>query len=111
MAIISLDTAKAHLRIASASGDTEDDDIQRKLEMAEFIVLDYLETEDGSPPAWTDETDTPKVVQAAMLYTLAELYRFRGDDQEGQGPKREMAGSLSPFAEGLLRRYRESVVA
>ena len=51
----------------------------------------------------------PALVQAAILYQLGELYRFRGDDQEV--PQRNPYRSLHPFVEGLLERYRDPALA
>lgn len=109
MALITLATAKAHLRIDST--DARDEDIRRKMTLAEAIVLDYLKVVETSPPLWSTEADVPPVVLAAMLYQLGELERFRGDDQAGDGPVREQYGSLSPVAEGLLRRMRDPALA
>jgi len=109
MALVTLATAKAQLRV-SAMPDAEDDDIQRKLDQAEAIILDYLKVEEmTSPPVWTVDT-VPLVVKSAILYQLTELYRFRGDDPQGEGP--DVAdGYLSPWVTNVLRRYRDPALA
>jgi len=112
MGLITLEQAKAHLRIDTLTTPTPDPgdfDILMKMTQAEAIILDYLKIAAVSPPLWSDETDCPPLVQAAILMQLAELYRFRGDDPGTvvQSPARGEAGSLSPVIEGLLRRYRD----
>ena len=108
MSLITIAQAKAHLRIDTDSlipSDTEDADLLLKMAAAEEIILDYLKVPVTSPPLWADETDCPAMVQAAILFQLGELYRFRGDD-DGKGD-RATDGSLAPLVEGLLRRYRD----
>lgn len=116
MSLITLAQAKMHLRIdvpTTPTPDPGDADIEMKMLAAEAIVLDYLGVASVSPPQWTDETDCPPLVQAAILMQLAELYRFRGDDPGTivNSPAREAAGSLSPVIEGMLRRYRDPALA
>ena len=116
MSLVTLAQAKAHLRIDTldlAPPDALDADLALKLLQAEAIILDYLKIPETSPPYWADETDVPPLVQAAILFQLGELYRFRGDDtsQFADNSKRDQAGSLSPFVEGLLRRYRDPALA
>lgn len=112
MSLITLEQAKAHLRIdtpSSSPPDAAEADLLLKMAAAEHIVLDYLKVASTSPPLWTDEFDVPPLVSAAMLYQLGELYRFRGDD-EGRADRAD-AGSLAPLVEGLLRRYRDPALA
>ena len=112
MSLITIAQAKAHLRIDTDSlvpSDTADADLLLKMAQAEHLVLDYLKTPMTSPPYWTDETDVPPLVQAAILYQLGELYRFRGDDS-GKAD-RATDGSLAPIVEGMLRRYRDPALA
>lgn len=112
MSLITLAQAKAHLRIDTVSvspTDPAEADLILKMIAAEHIVLDYLKVVSVSPPLWTDETDVPPLVSAAILLQLGELYRFRGDD-DGKAD-RESAGSLSPMIEGILRRYRDPALA
>lgn len=110
MSLISIDQAKAHLRIDTPSGsplDAADQDLLLKIEAAEGIILDYLKIPVTSPAYW-DSTTVPALVQAAILIQLGELYRFRGDDQE-HGP--QTAGDLSPLVTNILRRYRDPALA
>lgn len=76
-ALITLDTAKAHLGVT-----TTDDDalITDKAAQASAIVVDYLTargTIDGID--WTEAT-VPGPVKAAILVMLTHLYEHRGDD-------------------------------
>lgn len=110
MSLITIDQAKAHLRIDTASGspvDAADADLLLKMAAAESIVLDYLKVPATSPEYWNDTT-VPPLVQAAVLLQLGELYRFRGDDVE-HGP--QTAGDLSPIVTNILRRYRDPALA
>lgn len=110
MSLITIDQAKAHLRIDTASGspvDAADADLLLKMAAAEDIVLDYLKVPASSPPLW-DETTVPPLVQAAVLMQLGELYRFRGDDVEAPA---HTPGDLSPVITNILRRYRDPALA
>jgi hypothetical protein len=112
MSLITIAQAKAHLRIDTDSlipSDAADADLLLKMAQAEHLILDYLKTPMTSPPYWVDETDVPPLVQAAILFQLGELYRFRGDD-DGKAD-RATDGSLSPMIEGMLRRYRDPALA
>ena len=112
MSLITLAQAKAHLRIdvpSTSPPSADEQDLILKMAAAEHIILDYLKVISVSPPLWTDETDVPPLVSAAILLQLGELYRFRGDD-EGKAD-REPVGSLSPMVEGMLRRYRDPALA
>jgi hypothetical protein len=116
MSLITLEQAKRHLRLSipvTSPPDEAELDLLLKMEAAEHIILDYLGLTSQSPPAWTDETNVPPLVQAAILLQLGELYRFRGDDPGTviSSPSRGEAGSLSPVIEGMLRRYRDPALA
>lgn len=111
MSLITLEQANWQLKIGdgSSSACPTDDEVLFKMALAEAIILDYLKIVAVSPPIWTDENNVPPVVQAAILLELGELWRFRGDDQSGQGPQND--GNLSPMIVGLLRRYRDPALA
>lgn len=109
MELIDLDQAKAHLRITH---DAWDDDVQLKLDLAHAVVADYISREDDDWAAeiesWDDES-APKQVIAAVLVQLGELWRFRGDQMDGdQQPLKH--GWLSPQVVSLLHRTRDPVV-
>jgi hypothetical protein len=102
VALVTLATAKTHLRL---DGTADDADVTLKLDAAEATILDYITEPD---PAWTAAT-VPPVIAAAILLQLGELYHFRGDD-----PAHAMdraAGDLAPGVAALLRRYRDPAMA
>jgi hypothetical protein len=106
---VNLDQAKAHLKLSEAgspgSPTAEDTDIQRKLDQAEALCLTYV----GGDGAWT-ASDALLSVQAAILEQFAELYRFRGDDDNGISPRRE-SGYPSPNIMAKLYPYRDPTLA
>jgi hypothetical protein len=71
------------------------------MDQAEAMVLDYLKT----------TPDTSPLVTGAMYLQFAELWRFRGDDTDGQLPKASMPGALSPQIERMLYRLRDPEIA
>ncbi len=75
MALVSLESAKQHLKIGH---DYEDADIDAKLEQAQTLVLDYLEV---AVDAW-DVTTVPQDVVAGIVRMFTRLYTFRGDDPD-----------------------------
>lgn len=108
MAVITLQQAKDHLNISTpitSPLDQVDRDITLKMAQAESIIIDYLKSDDG----W-DETTVPPLVQAAVLYRLAILWRFRGDDGESQASD-YADGQLTPFETNILRRWRDPALA
>ncbi len=113
MILVTLQQAKQHLRITSSD---EDEDLERKLDHATAIVLDYIAR--SSDVDWTatiaawDEITAPMVVQAAILRVCANLYQFRGDDSDKDRDwSSERDGYLAPDVTSLLRRYRDPVLA
>jgi hypothetical protein len=80
-ALVSLEQAKAHLRVSSTDSD---DDIQLKIEQASTLILERC----GSTAywraitaTWTDAT-VPQSVQAAILLMVGHLHENRGDDMK-----------------------------
>jgi len=106
--VISLEQAKAHLRITSVH---DDQDISDKVVAATQVVIDYLSRSDttwnDTMAAWTYDT-IPASVRAAILVQLGELYRKRGDDAE---PETEHPTRLSTTVMALLMRYRDPGIA
>jgi len=78
MALVSLEDAKAHARIAH---DYEDADILGKVDQAETIVLGYLEVDSDE---W-DASTVPQDVVAGILRMFTKLYASRGDDPSDSG--------------------------
>jgi hypothetical protein len=77
--LVTLVTAKLHLRITTAALDPGDLDIQLKLDQAEAVILDYLDT--FADAAWVSPATAPGWVTASILLALTDLYEHRGDDQ------------------------------
>jgi len=98
-ALVTLATAKAHLRI---TGTTDDADVQLKLDQAEAIILDYLA--ERADPLWVSPETVPKEVVAAILLMLGRLYEHRGDLEEADE-------DLWMAIERLLMRRRDSAIA
>lgn len=77
--LVSLETAKMHLRY---TGTDHDADVAQKLAAAQEAIIDYLE--DAADESWTEATVPAKVV-ASILYYLAHLDQHRGDDMSQAG--------------------------
>lgn len=99
---VTLQQAKDHLRISTPADDPGDAALQDQIDRAEAVILDYLKDD---PPTAGD-----LVITQAILLTLAELDRFRGDD-EGAYSQATTAGDLSPVVTNLLRRKRTPAIA
>lgn len=112
MGIVTLEDAKAHLRV---DHDLDDADINFKLEQASAIVVDYLKMPEGSWDIGGSGISgssggssggglAPFQVKAAVLLVLGDLYKNR----EGEENKNEQAlGYLSPAVTSLLHRLRD----
>ena len=98
-ALVTLVTAKEHLRITST---TDDADIQLKLDQAEAIILDYLAGQ--ADPGWISPATAPKPVTASILLMLTRLYEHRGDLEEADE-------DLWLAIERILRRIRREALA
>lgn len=111
MPLITLDQVKTHLRYTGTANDV---DLQQKMAAAEAAILSYINTTDywrSITSAWTDAT-TPADVQHAVLQQVGFLDRFRGDDDQGNARAAlDDGGDLSATIVGLLRRWRDPVLA
>jgi len=92
--VITLDQAKAHLRITH---NDEDAAIQAMIDAAEAAALDYLNLDAF------DSNGTPSPVQAAILLQVGDLY----ENRERQAD-RQLYASLT--YERLLNPYRAMAV-
>jgi hypothetical protein len=108
--LITLDEAKAELRVTHTE---EDAVIQRKMEEAEALVLDYLKmgTSPFTPETPWDATTVPPVIRAAILMTLVDLDRHRGDDDPAPDKIDEGDAWPSLRIKGMLRRWRDPTYA
>ena len=97
MPLVTLDEAKAHLRI---DGTDDDADIALKLAAAEDAVVQFL----NRPVPWTDEDDVeaavPASVKVAVLLILADLYANR------EGAIIGATHAVNPTVERLLWPHR-----
>src|SRR5689334_5504724 len=82
--------------------DCANDDLLRMyLEQAEALVLEYLNLggspvpEPPGPNATAQERRQAKIFTGAMYLQFAELWRFRGDDEQGMVPESRIPGALS----------------
>jgi hypothetical protein len=114
--LVSLDQLKEHLKLGT--GSAQDDDLQTKLEVAQEMVLDYinqrLDTAEAlvwgaAIEAWTDET-APKRVRAAILQMAAWLYKYRGDAAPQDAPVLD-PGDLPRDVKMYLWRLRDPAIA
>lgn len=113
--LVSLDQLKAHINLTTSAMD---DDLQVKLEIAQEMVIDYINQRvdtavallwDAEIAAWTDET-APKRVRAAILQMGAWLYKHRGDEHPADAPKLD-PGDLPMEVKMYLWRLRDPAIA
>lgn len=118
--LVTLRQAKAHLNLP-ADVSVGDADIKLKLAVAHDLVADYLKQrrDDDSGvawaatvDAWTAETAPPRVLQAVLLQ-FADLYRFRGDDDQigWSSNQARGQGELAQGVTALLYRLRDPAIA
>ncbi len=102
MAIVTLDEAKAHLRV---DGPDDDADIALKLAAAEEAATGFL----NRPVPWTDAAGdlvpVPTSVKAAILLILGDLYAAR------EGVAWGLAVAENPTLARLLLPYRRICLA
>jgi hypothetical protein len=97
MSIVSLDQAKAQLRIDDTYSDTE---LTGMVDAASDIVAGYLGW--GDPPPYDGSTTPyPSRIQTATLLVLASLY----EDREGANDP------IGPGVVSILRRDRDPALA
>jgi len=104
MALVTLQQAKDHLRIATPEGDPGDTDLQLKIDQATAIITDYLQSR--ADPTWSVDASpstVPGNVQAAVLLMLAHLYEHRGDEMQQDEALWQAIGRL-------LMRFRDPVL-
>jgi hypothetical protein len=100
--LVTLDVAKAHLRITDTAHDA---DVAQKVSSASASIRDYLD--ERNDPTWTPDT-VPPWLQAAVLLLLGHLYEHRGDEF---GPDSDNDDRVWTAIERLTRRSRDSTVA
>jgi hypothetical protein len=99
---ITLDVAKAHLRVDHTDDDA---DIERRIAHASAIVLDYIK----KPSDWTAiDSVHGAIVEAATLMVLSKLY----DDRNiGEEDSQVALGYLAPEVTAILHRLRDPALA
>lgn len=112
--LVTLAQAKDYLRLATPDGHPDDAALQLTLDAAEYVILEYLSPYPEDVvivSGWTPET-APAIVPQMILFQTGEFWRFRGDDLEGAGPRRDLEqGDLHWLVVGALRRLRTPVIA
>lgn len=111
--LVTVAQAVAHLKLDDATAAAEAADLALKLAQATAVVLVHIEREENE---WTSATD-PKtdlefaLVQAAILETLGDLYRFRGDDADGPTESLAAGAYLRPNVRRKLHALRRPSLA
>lgn len=101
-----LEMAKKQVGVPLA--DTANDDwLRMVLSQAESMVLNYI-TNDGAD---TEPTPPDAEILGAMYLQFAELWRFRGDDVDGDVPESRVRGALSPQVERCILKRRPPSLA
>jgi hypothetical protein len=114
MALVTLQQAKDYLRMGTPDGHPDDAALGMALAAAEYVILEFLSptAADAAIVAGWDETTAPAIVPQMILFQTGEFWRFRGDDLEGGGPRRDLErGDLHLLVVGALRRLRTPVIA
>jgi hypothetical protein len=115
--LISLDQAKAHLRV---DHDEDDADIDLKIGAASEAILDYLKlpadayADDSSGEIEFDSdgpVNVPMRVQQAVLLLLGEFYRSRDGQQQGEVPTQWGYGYLPRPVVALLYSMRDPTIS
>lgn len=112
IAIITLEEAKAHLRV---TGTRFDSDYLLKTYAANAAINAYLQITDEDSPSlipWgsTDDNDVPLDVKAAALIVLGTLDKAR-DGVLTPGSDRSSLSPISQAVQDLLRPYRDPPLA
>ncbi len=96
-----LDMAKKQVGIPK-DDCANDDWLRMKLAEAEAMVLAYVINSDSSitltPPDYE--------ISGAIYLQFAELWRFRGDDMDGDAPQSRIPGALSVQVERCILKRR-----
>jgi hypothetical protein len=114
MAIVSLETAMAHLHLnldGDGSPNPYESDVQLKLHQATAIVLMHIKRHEYAD--WSEDTDPATdpeyaLASAAILKVLGNLWKFRGDDAQTPGA---VEGPLTPDIVLLLSGMRDPTIA
>lgn len=100
--LVTLDTAKAHIRVTDTDHDA---DITQKLASASATIRDYLKARND--PLWTPET-VPPWIATAVLLLFAHQYEHRGD---AFGPSQDNDDRVWAAIANLCQRSRDPALA
>lgn len=100
--VITLEEAKEHLRVDHTDDDA---DIQRKVDQASAIVVDYIK----KPADWAPTDTETKIFQAAALMVLSKLYDDRNVGEEDA--ENVALGYLTLQVTAILHRMRDPALA
>lgn len=116
--LVTVAQAREQLNEVSAASDAG---LQLKIDAATQLVCEYIQDRQPADPDWIAEIESwdgtespssvPAVIAQAVLIQVAELYRFRGDDEDGAVPKGAESGDLAPQVTRMLKRYRSPSLA
>lgn len=111
MRLITLEQAKAHLRVTHTAEDTA---ITEMIEEASDAIVNYLKS---SADAFLDtsenviEVAVPHVVRRACKVQVEDFFRNRGGKQEATVPADHGYGYLAPAVVALLYPLRDPALA
>lgn len=121
--IVTVAQVQAHLRLPITEPQSEyDDDLVQKIAAATQLVCEHIadrqppdldwiaEIENWSLDEGSPSTIPPPIVVLAVMETVADFYRFRGDDA-GDDRARARGHSLPLPVENLLYRYHSPSLA
>ncbi len=119
--IVTIEQVQAHLNLPIVGDASEyDHDLQRKIDAATQLVCEHISDRQPADPDWileieswglegSPENPPPPLIQLAVMETVADFYRFRGDDA-GDDRGRQL-GYLPLPVSNLLHRYRSPALA
>jgi hypothetical protein len=112
--LVTLDQAKRSVKL-SLEIDTDDEDLQIRLEVAHAMVMSFISSRVSGASDWMETMDSwtsdtvPRLVVGAILAQFGFLYRRRGDD-DSRPPMSEGA-AICPDAQQCLMSLRDPPVA
>lgn len=117
--LVSVEHARTHLR--EVDPDASDADLQLKIDAATQLVCEYIADRQPEDEDWIAEIEAwdgvgspstaPAVIVMAVLLQVGELFRFRGDDDDGVVPRADEHGGLAPQVARMLHRYRSPTLS
>jgi hypothetical protein len=111
--LVTVAQARQHLKLDADMLAAELEDITLKLASATASILTYLDREENEWDTATDPTADLEyaIVVAAILETLGDYYRFRGDDADLRLENVEAGAWLKPNIRRKLHSLRRPSLA